>query len=380
MRILNVTGGVSANAGEQTITRLKHYFPDHDITCGILDSPDPSFEQLAADRGIDTEYFGPAVTDRFESLSLLPSTGYSNATKYAVKNDSFDLVHVYGGPLFHGPVGVLNALASQAPLVTRFNGYIPKPDSTVKRLIVSSILSAVSRSDRVVFNSKGQQRDTLSQYDIGGGDNIETIPPGVEAKNFYPVDNTTHRRRDLGIDERTAVVGSVMTPRPVKRIDRAFEIVDRLSDRLDIRYVVLGSSEYLEEYKRQAAAMGVDEITHWVGHVSQDDLPGWYSLFDATILTSEWESFGMSLTESYLCETPCVAFDVGGMRDQILDGETGHLIHPYDLEQFTRRLEVLLSNPSQAASFGQTGKEYVSDRFTLTAAGTQYEQMIESIT
>jgi len=38
----------------------------------------------------------------------------------------------------------------------------------------------------------------------------------------------------------------------------------------------------------------------------------------------------MSLTESYLCETPCVAFDVGGMSDQIVNGETGYLVEPYD--------------------------------------------------
>jgi len=73
----------------------------------------------------------------------------------------------------------------------------------------------------------------------------------------------------------------------------------------------------------------------------------------------------MSLTESYLCETPCVAFDVGGMSDQIVNGETGYLVEPYDTNSFVTALERLVTDPEQRAEFGIRGREYVQKRFTL---------------
>jgi|AntRauMinimDraft_2_1070382.scaffolds.fasta_scaffold00467_1 glycosyltransferase involved in cell wall biosynthesis len=381
MRVLNVTGGISSNAGEQTAHRLKHYFPNCDITCGIFESSNPSFEKFAAERDIDTVFFGPSITDRFEKISLLPGIGYPRAAGHALMDlGEYDLIHVYGGPLFHGPVGAMYAATSRCSMITRFNGYVPLPDTQPKRSIVKTVVRWMLTSDGIVFNSNAQKQDIIDTYDVCDASNMRVIPPGVNQTKFGPVGDTTKLSNKVNVDDSTTVIGSVITPRPVKRLDRAFDIIGTLSESYDVTYVILGGSSHLREYRQLAAEKGVDKHIYWGGYIEQDELATWYSLFDMTILTSEWESFGMSLTESYLCETPCVAFDVGGMSDQIVNGETGYLVEPYDTNSFVTALERLVTDPEQRAEFGIRGREYVQKRFTLERVSSQYSDLISSVT
>lgn len=381
MRVLNVIGGISTNAGAQTAIRLERYFSGYDLTCGIFESSNPSFDQIADKRGIDTVFFGPSATSRVESISLLPGAGYPKAALHAVRNYStYDLVHVYGGPLFHGPVGVIIAATSRCPLITRFNGYVPLPDGDPKRTLVRTIIRSLLRSSGVVFNSQAQKDDILNTYDVEDSENLRVIPPGVEQQWFKPVAETDDIANAVGIDTNSTVIGSVLTPRPVKRLDKAFDVVATLAQYNDVTYVVLGDSDNLDEYKQLAVEKGVDDHVYWGGHVDQSELAAWYSLFDVTILTSEWESFGMSLTESYLCETPCVAFDVGGMSDQIVDTKTGFLIEPYDTDEFATAVENLMTNDTLKSEFGARGKEYVAQRFTLKSVTSQYRDLITTVT
>lgn len=379
MHVLNLTGGISTNSAEQTARRLKYYFPSHKITCGIFERENPNFTRSAAERGINTKFFGPSITTLFEDASLLPGVGYINSLSHALRtNRDFDLVHVYGGPLFHGPIGRIHSLTSRSPLVTRFNGYVPVPDSPIKRTIVRNIVGGLLESTRVVFNSHAQKSDTLSIYNVEDGEHIKVIPPGVDQRWFNPVDDTDDCAYEVGIGKNTTVLGSVLTPRPVKRLDHAFEIVSNLDDERNIEYVILGDSSYVDRYKRLSKEKGIEDIVHWVGHKDEDELAQWYSLFDVTILTSEWESFGMSITESYLCGTPCVAFDVGGMSDQIIDHETGRLVDPYDIDEFVTAVGELLDEKG-ANEFGERGLNYVGNRFTLREASKQYQEMVEEI-
>lgn len=380
MRVLNITGGISTNASQQTARRLKHYFSNFDITCGIFESSNPEFTRVARSRGIETEFFGSRVTDRFEAISLLPGRGYLNASRHALRTRSeYDLVHVYGGPLFHGPVGVVHALANQSPLVTRFNGYVPLPESTVKRTAVKTTIRYLLDSTRVVFNSHAQKDDILDSYDASDASHINVIPPGVDQRWFEPVEDQSSVSLPSRVSDATAVIGSALTPRPVKRLDRAFEALSGVAERHDVVYVILGDSAYADRYRDLAEQKGVADRVYWAGQKDQDELAEWYSLFDVTILTSEWESFGMSLTESYLCGTPCVAFDVGGMSDQIVSGTTGYLVEPYDVDEFADAIEDLIVDPETASEFGFCGRDYVRDRFTLERVQEQYGRMTSEI-
>jgi trehalose synthase len=76
------------------------------------------------------------------------------------------------------------------------------------------------------------------------------------------------------------------------------------------------------------------------------------------------EGFGLTVTEAMWKGRPVIATAVGGIRDQIVDEESGLLISdPHDLDAFAAALVRLLEDPRFAARLGRAGKERVRDKF-----------------
>jgi len=76
------------------------------------------------------------------------------------------------------------------------------------------------------------------------------------------------------------------------------------------------------------------------------------------------EGFGLTVSEAMFKQRPVIGSAVGGIADQIVDGETGVLLaDPNDLHAFASALDVLLGDPELRASMGQRARQRVVDWF-----------------
>jgi trehalose synthase len=76
------------------------------------------------------------------------------------------------------------------------------------------------------------------------------------------------------------------------------------------------------------------------------------------------EGFGLTVAEAMWKSRPMVASAVGGIQDQVIDGENGVLLKdPSDLPAFGAALRRLLSDPDGAAQCGAAARERVRERF-----------------
>jgi glycosyltransferase involved in cell wall biosynthesis len=76
------------------------------------------------------------------------------------------------------------------------------------------------------------------------------------------------------------------------------------------------------------------------------------------------ELLGLSVLEAMASGLPVVASRIGGVPEIVLDGETGFLVRPGDIDQLHDRLSLLLGDPALAAAMGRRGRELVLERFT----------------
>lgn len=89
------------------------------------------------------------------------------------------------------------------------------------------------------------------------------------------------------------------------------------------------------------------------------------------------EGFGLTVTEPMWKARPVVASRVGGIGDQIVDGESGLLLEdPHDLERFAILVEELLANTELAARLGAAARERVRDRFLGDRHLRQYVELL----
>jgi trehalose synthase len=91
------------------------------------------------------------------------------------------------------------------------------------------------------------------------------------------------------------------------------------------------------------------------------------------------EGFGLTVAEAMWKGRPVVASRVGGIQDQIRDGETGLLVDPRDLEGFAGAVVGLLEQPERAARLGAAAREEIRGLFLGPRHLTQYVDLFERL-
>jgi starch synthase len=111
---------------------------------------------------------------------------------------------------------------------------------------------------------------------------------------------------------------------------------------------------------------------------------------------SVYEPFGIINLEAMACRAPVVASAVGGIKEVVVEGETGYLVpfdqdpvtsFPTDPEKFARdlaaRLNQMLEDPEKCRQFGDAGRKRVEEIFSWTAIAHQtielYERLIQQM-
>jgi trehalose synthase len=98
---------------------------------------------------------------------------------------------------------------------------------------------------------------------------------------------------------------------------------------------------------------------------------------DIVVQKSLAEGFGLTVTEGMWKARPVVASRIGGIQDQIRQGETGVLLDdPTDLEEYGNAIVELLGNPHRAEEMGREAQRYVRDHFLGSRHLLQYLRLI----
>jgi trehalose synthase len=101
---------------------------------------------------------------------------------------------------------------------------------------------------------------------------------------------------------------------------------------------------------------------------------------DVVLQKSLAEGFGLTVAEAMWKRRPIVASRVGGIQDQVVDGETGTLVEdPHDLAGFARATERLLADPQLAARMGEAARQRVMDRYLAVHRLREYVDLIAAL-
>jgi trehalose synthase len=91
------------------------------------------------------------------------------------------------------------------------------------------------------------------------------------------------------------------------------------------------------------------------------------------------EGFGLTVTEAVWKGRPVVASRIGGIQDQIVDGEHGLLVEPTDLAGFAAAVRRVLSDPALAARLGAAARQRVQEEYLGIRHLSQYAELLERI-
>ena len=160
--------------------------------------------------------------------------------------------------------------------------------------------------------------------------------------------------------------------RPEKRVDLFIEAVAAARrENPAIRGYVAGDGPERERLERLAPAGGVELLG------ARRDVLELIRAADAICLPSEAEALPMSILEAMALERPVVATDVGGTAEEVVNGETGHLVPAGDAGPIRRALLELAGDRERAREMGAAGRRRQRERFTGDAMVDGYLRAFE---
>ncbi len=128
-----------------------------------------------------------------------------------------------------------------------------------------------------------------------------------------------------------------------------------------------GRDAYQQALQEQAKEDGVEDVIRFVGHC--EDMPVAYAWADLVIAPSRRpEAFGRVVVEAGAMGKPVIAYDHGGAQETIIDGETGCLTPPQDVESLMRAILQLASQPAdRLEAMGAAARQFITETFSTKA-------------
>jgi glycogen synthase len=225
---------------------------------------------------------------------------------------------------------------------------------------------------------------------------VHVIHNGIDLEQYRKVESTAALKR-YGIDPNRPYllfVGRITRQKGFQHLIRAIQFMDR-----DFQIVLCaaapdtpGLAEEMKDAVERAKAQRSGII--WIDEmVDQQTACELYSDAAVFICPSIYEPFGIINLEAMACETAVVASAVGGIKEVVVDGETGFLVpldqmkeSPFEAtnpEKFARdlaaRVNELMKNPQLRERFGKAGRKRAEERFSWSAIAAKTKALYEML-
>ncbi|MBW3580119.1 MAG: glycosyltransferase family 4 protein [Actinobacteria bacterium] len=272
------------------------------------------------------------------------------------------LLHVHNGGHPGSPSALAAMLAAGRlgiPTVLTVHG-VAKPRGLLHR--------AEERLDRRVAGSASVvttvgEAPARALADLRGFDptSIRVIPTGIPD----PAAPAARRqaRAAFGLDEDVPVVGSIAAFVPVKGHVGLLESLAQARRSVpDLHAVLAGEGPSRRQVAERAEALGLAGVAHLPGSVDPfATLAG----FDVFVSASTTEGLPLSVLEAMSQGLPVVATAVGAVPEAVVDGETGFLVAPGDVDGLAQRVVEVLADPVLARRLGEAGRRRFEARHRL---------------
>jgi alpha-maltose-1-phosphate synthase len=255
--------------------------------------------------------------------------------------------------------------------------------------------TATEMADAVVAVSEGTKTDILRLFNVDPA-RIRIIYNGIDPEEYYPRKATDLLEKN-GINPAKPFVlfvgriarqkGIIHLVNAIKYMDPGFQVV--------LCAGAPDTPEIAEEMSRAVGeAKSKREGVIWIDKmVTKDVVYQLYTHAAVFVCPSIYEPFGIINLEAMACETAVVAAAVGGIKEVVVDGETGFLVpleqmqtspfEPVDPDKFSRdmaeKINRLMADEPMRKKFGEAGRRRAVEKFSWATIAAETKKMYESL-
>lgn len=284
------------------------------------------------------------------------------AIRRLVRRTRYDVVHVHW-PVPHAAMGLAAQRVGRIPMVATYYG------AELRLAARSRPLRALLRAGaRHSARNVAISRHTADDLARLTGVRAEVIPYSIA---FTPhVRSTADSARPFTV----LFVGRLVERKGVLVLLEAWARAALPNARL----VIIGGGPDRDPLEARAAGLGLTASVEFRGRVSDRELSDAYASADLFVLPAildakgDTEGLGVVLLEAMASHVPVLASAAGGITDVVVDGESGVLVPPGDVEALAAALKRLAADAPLRARLAAKGAVRVRDEFSWDAIAEKW--------
>ncbi len=333
--------------------------------------------------------------DKLKSIFQTLSTGIQmNATAIDA-----DVVHCH--TWYSHFAGIMAKLCYGIPLVITTHSLEPlrpwKREQLGKGYDASSWIekTAIEMADALIAVSEETKEDILKHFNVDE-EKIKVIYNGINLQEYVQTsENNTLKEYNIDPEKPYVLfVGRITRQKGIIHLVNAIKYINP-----EIQIVLCAGAPDTKEIgdEMKNAVTEVQKLRKnviWIEKmVTKKEVIQLYSNADVFCCPSIYEPFGIINIEAMACNTAVVASAVGGIKEVVVDGETGILVpvqqqktapfEPLDTEKFAKDLangiNKLIENPELRNKMAENGRKRVEDYFDWISIAKQTEELYKSL-
>ncbi|MBN1871845.1 MAG: glycosyltransferase [Candidatus Omnitrophica bacterium] len=356
----------------------------------ILGRMVPLMNEIGLDAEWRTIHGSPAFFDITKSFHNAMQGGEINLTE-EVKSLYMDInkeyanfshLNIYDCLIVHDPqpLPLIRFYRKQQPWIWRCHIDITNPNKELWDFLRRFMI----RYDAIIISSEKYRKEDLPVMQ-------RVIPPAIDPlsmKNMELSEEEIMRYiRESNIPTDKPLITQVSRMDPWKDPEGVLEVFQIVKEKVDCRLLYCynlatddpeGMRIYDRVYKKAQKFADQGDVLFVIGN--NELLVNAIQRFSSVIVQkSTKEGFGLVVAEALWKGKPVVGGNVGGIPQQVKDGETGFLVDPHDFRACADRIVELLKNPKMSEEMGKKAKEFVREKFLTTRLISDYLDLIAEL-
>lgn len=259
----------------------------------------------------------------------------------------------------NGELALLSKLKGTTPLVVEshggYNHLIDYPTMTwAHRMDIRRRYRLLKKADAIVSLTDRDAQHWKHDYP-----QVRVIPNVVHL-------NPTHRYSD-GTKKRVIFAGRLAEQKGIPELIAAWRIVFERHPDWELHVYGEGDQESVRQ-----AAKGIQVFS------PVSDIFDKYCESSMLVLTSRWEPFGLVIPEAMSCGLPVVSFEGDGPCSIISDGEDGFVVKNRNVEEFARRVCLLIDDMPMRQRMGQAAIQK-AQQYAAAHIMPRWKELFESL-
>ena len=145
-----------------------------------------------------------------------------------------------------------------------------------------------------------------------------------------------------------------------------------LDTKVRLKIAGTGPRKSQKKIKSLIAKLGIGENVDLLGRISDEEKKEFLRKALFIVMPSRYEGWGIAAIEASSCEKPVIGTNISGLKDAVMDGETGILVEPDDPQALSTAMRSLLENESKRDEMGKSGREWARNFKWEAIAEKQY--------